>query len=316
MVFPDVRRLHFPRRRLVLKLQNDFLQKRRSSLEAYLRVSITLTPTNLQQADASKEVLRIPEVCRSRDLQAFLSQRTITPANDSKGEVDQGDLVPRKYNSVMVGMRGTMGNDTVLDQFSAAGASLASATADQLYTLPQAAVKEPSTPAEVEAELNAFESRELEPFVKPICEFFLEIFNLKRGHSWLRGRTVAVVLRQLLGGIVERKVREYAKILVQEESITGYINLIKDSIWPADQGAHGRTKIRTDAEKTKSRKAAKVVLATVIPDLAGNIVGKANAQAAGRRISANLNNPQLTTHLAFTLLDELVQVLFGDTRSR
>lgn len=209
-----------------------------------------------------------------------------------------------------------MGNDAVLDQVSAGGASLASATADHLYALPQAAVKEPSTPAEVEAELNAFESRELEPFVKPICEFFLEIFNLKRGHSWLRGRTVVVVLRQLLGGIVERKVREYAKILVQEESITGYINLIKDSIWPADQGAYGGTKIRTDAEKTKSRKAAKVVLATVIPDLAGNIVGKANAQAASRRISANLNNPQLTTHLAFTLLDELVQVLFGDTRSR
>lgn len=204
----------------------------------------------------------------------------------------------------------------MLDHVSPAGATLVSATTDQLCTLPQAAVKEPSNAAEVQAELNAFESRELEPFVKPICDFFLEIFNLKQGHSWLRGRTVVVVLRQLLGGIVERKVRESAKILVQEESIIGYINLTKDSIWPAGQGAPGEAKVRTEAEKTKSRKAARVVLATVIPDLAGNIVGKANAQAASRRISATLNNPHLTTHLAFTLLDELVQVLFGDIRSR
>lgn len=213
-------------------------------------------------------------------------------------------------------MSETMGNDAVLDHISATGATPVSVTTDQPCTLPHTAVKELSGATEAEVELNAFESRELETFVKPICDLFLEIFNLKRGHSWLRGRTVVVVLRQLLGGIVERKVREYAKILVQEESIIGYINLTKDSIWPAGQGAPGAAKTRTEAEKTKSRKAARVVLATVIPDMAGNIVGKANAQAASRRISATMNNPRLTAHLAFTLLDELVQVLFGDPRSR
>ncbi len=37
--YPAVRRLDFPRRRVMMKLQQDFLDKRRSALEHYLRVS-------------------------------------------------------------------------------------------------------------------------------------------------------------------------------------------------------------------------------------------------------------------------------------
>ena len=36
--YPEVRNLEFPRRQMVLKLQKDFLQKRRLGLERYLRV--------------------------------------------------------------------------------------------------------------------------------------------------------------------------------------------------------------------------------------------------------------------------------------
>jgi sorting nexin-25 len=41
--FPPVRNLEFPRRQMVLKLQKDFLQKRRLGLEKYLRVCEQLT---------------------------------------------------------------------------------------------------------------------------------------------------------------------------------------------------------------------------------------------------------------------------------
>lgn len=275
-----------------------------------------LTSSKPQLADASKELLVMPEVCRSRDLQAFLSRHTVRSADESKGKVDESDLVKRLYNSVTDGTRKIIGDDAVLNQALATGQTLESAVTDPIITISQSVAEGPVSATNAKEEVDAFETRELEPFVKPICDLFLEIFNIKRGHSWLRGRTVVVVLHQLLGGIVERKVREYARTLVEEESIIGYINLIKESIWPTRQGTPGEAKVRTEAEKAKSRKAASVVLATVIPDLAGNIVGKANAQAGSRRIFATLNNPRLTTHLAFTLLDELVQVLFGDIRSR
>lgn len=62
--------------------------------------------------------------------------------------------------------------------------------------------------AEVEAELNSYEeaanSKGEAPFIKPICDLFLELFDLNKGNNWIRGRASVVVLQQLLGGTIER----------------------------------------------------------------------------------------------------------------
>ncbi|KAJ5429131.1 PX-associated sorting nexin 13 [Penicillium cf. griseofulvum] len=302
--YPSVRHLEFPRRRVVMKLQKEFLDKRRLALEAYLQ-----------------KLLLLPEVCRSRDLRAFLSQRAILPrkdnARDDEGETK--DLVTRIYNSVADGMDDFLGNFGVLDQLSTAGQNLISAATQQANTttVPDSslAAEDAVTAAEAEAELNAFEDRELEPFIKPICDLFLEAFELNRGNNWLRGRAVVVVLHQLLGGTIERKVRDGARSLVQDDSLLKYLSLARDTLWPG--GVLRKAPPRSVADRLNSRAEATVVLATLIPDLAGNVVGRANAQAAARRIFATLNNQHLNTHLVFTILDEIVLVLFGSTgRSR
>lgn len=274
--YPSVRNLDFPRRRMVMKLQTDFLHRRRIALEKYLR-----------------EVLQIPEVCRSRELRAFLSQSAIAPSTDGPyDQEDKKDIMTRFYNSVTDGMEDILGNIPVLDQLSVAGQNLISAAASQLITMPATISEDPLTAAEAEAELNAFEDRELEPFVKPICDIFLEVFELNRGNNWLRGRAVVVVLHQLLGGTIERKVRENVKSLVQEEAIVRYINLLKDAMWPGGQLPKDK-KPRSVSEKAKSRKEASLMLATLVPDLAASVVGRVNAQAASRRIFATFNNPRL-----------------------
>ncbi|KAJ5466886.1 hypothetical protein N7475_004638 [Penicillium sp. IBT 31633x] len=298
--YPSVRHLEFPRRRVVMKLQKEFLHKRRLALEAYLQ-----------------KLLLLPEVCRSRDLRAFLSQRAILPrkenARDNDGETK--DLVTRIYNSVADGMDDFLGNFGVLDQLSTAGQNLISAATQQATstTAPESslATEDAVTAAEAEAELNAFEDRELEPFIKPICDLFLEAFELNRGNNWLRGRAVVVVLHQLLGGTIERKVRDGARGLTQDESLLKYISLARDTIWPG--GVLRKVPPRSATDRLNSRAEATVVLATLIPDLAGNVVGRANAQAAARRIFATLNNQYLNTHLVFTILDEIVLVLFGSS---
>jgi sorting nexin-25 len=273
--YPSVRHLDFPRRRMVMKLQTDFLHKRRLALEKYLR-----------------ELLLLPDVCRSRDLRSFLSQSAIAPGAKSLGNLeDKQDMITRFYNSVTDGMEDILGNIPVLDQLSTAGQNLLTAATGQLATMPAIVSEDPMTAAEAEAELNAFEDKELEPFVKPICDIFLEVFELNRGNNWLRGRAVVVVLHQLLGGTIERKVRENVKTLVQEDAVLKYIGLLKDSMWPG--GKKKESVPRTAAQKTKTRTEASLMLATLIPDLAGSVVGRVNAQAASRRIFATLNNPRL-----------------------
>lgn len=308
--YASVRHLEFPRRRMVMKLQKEFLRKRRQALEFYLQ-----------------QLLLLPEVCRSRDLRAFLSQSAILPRTDNiTTEADTKDLVSRIYNSVADGMDDFLGNFGVLDQLSTAGQNLISAaTATQGLTSSgpgpghvgssrsiDPLAEDAVTSAEAEAELNAFEDRDLEPFIKPICDLFLEAFELNRGNNWLRGRAVVVVLHQLLGGTIERKVRDGARSLGQNENLLKYISLARDALWP--DGVLRKFQPRAGAEKLKSRAESMVVLATLVPDLAGNVVGRANAQAAARRIFATLNNRHLNAHLAFSVLDEIVLVLFGGAR--
>ncbi|KAL8942730.1 MAG: hypothetical protein Q9216_001478 [Gyalolechia sp. 2 TL-2023] len=318
--YPAIRELDFPRRRLVMKLQREFLRKRRVSLENYLR-----------------ELLRLPAVCQSRDLRAFLSQSAIISKQDTGRDTERRDIVSRIYNSVTDGMDEFLGNVPVIDQLSVAGQNLISAATSQFNAI-SAPTNGPNNnnnadatllpnvdsihTLEARAELEAFDSpttrtsssspvaRELEPFVKPICDLFLETFELNRGNNWLRGRAVVVVLHQLLGGTVERKVRDAFQTLVAEDNVLKYISLLKETVWPGGGPMRREPVVRTEVEKTKSRKEAVVLLGMLVPDAAGNVVGRGNAQAAARRIAAAVNNKRLMAHLVFEVLDEVVGILF------
>lgn len=288
--YPSVRHLDFPRRRVVMKLQSDFLQKRRQALETYLR-----------------ELLQLPDVCRSRELRAFLSQSVIKPGGAYSDELAKKDMMTRLYDSVTDGVDDILGSIPVLDQLSVAGQNLIAAATSQINTLgppmsmvdPAASSSDAATAAEAEAELNAFEGREqmeAEPFVKPICDIFLEVFELNRGSNanWLRGRAVVVVLHQLLGGTIERKLRDHVRALAQQEdAILRHVSMVREALWPGGKAlGEGKTP-RTRAEKTRTRTEASLMLATLLPDLAGSVVGRVNAQAASRRVFATFNNERL-----------------------
>ena len=301
--FPSVRDLDFPKRQAFLTLQKDFLQRRRVTLERYLR-----------------SLLLVPAICRSREFRGFLSQSAIASNGINGTQVDPRDFVTRIYNSVSDGMEEFLGNIPVLDQLSVAGQTLISAASSQVnggdaIDALDPATHDPATAAEAEVELNAYETKELEPFVKPICDLFLETFELSKGKSWLRGRTVVVILHQLLGGTIERKVREMAKAAMEDDALAGYITLLQNVMWP-DGKARPPSVPRSAAEKARTRKEAGLLLDTLIPDMAGSIVGRANAKAASRKIMALLNNQRLNVHLVFTLLDEIMRIVFPETLSK
>ena len=298
--YAAVRQLEFPRRRLVMKLQRDFLDKRRASLESYLR-----------------QLVLLPAVCKSRDLRAFLSHRPIISGGESEQDGGRADIVSRIYSSVADGMDEFLGNVPALDQLSIAGQNLISAATSQFYgSMTTTSTREADSPGivatkEERAELESLDNQALEPFVKPICDLFLEIFELNQSQNWLRGRAAVIVLHQLLGGIVERKMREASDAALSEAKLLGYLSTVKEVMWPNGTLRVSR-KPRSLAERNDTRREASLVLSTLVPELAGGIVGRTNAQAAGRRVFAAVNNARLNDHLVFCLLDETFAVLLNE----
>jgi len=300
--------LEFPKKQMVFTLQKEFLRKRRAALERYLR-----------------DLLTYPAICRSIEFRAFLSQQTIRPLTATNGVgIDRQDFITRIYNSVTDGMEEFLGNVPVLDQLSLAGQNIINAAT---HATPSTSIDHsitsstyadtPAQAAEAQDEISAFESNtksgaegDTTSFIKPICDVFLEVFQLHRGQNWLRGRALVVVLQQLLGGTVERKVRETVRSLTSEESMARYIDLLLTTMWPGGQ-LRTSPPLRTPAEKAASKREAGLVLATLLPDMAGGVVGRSNASKAAKRIHATMNNARLNQHLVYTLLDEVVDIVFG-----
>ena len=304
-LYPATRHLTFPRRRLVMKMQTDFLQRRRVLLEEYLQ-----------------SLLRMPAVCTSRALRAFLSQRPIMARDDVSPREERSDLISKIYSSVTDGMDEFLGNLPILEQLSFASQNIVSAAANQhrgaaipISTGTGRAIGiAPSQ--EAQAELEAFDDQNVVPLVKPVCDLFLEVFELNQSANWLRGRTLVLVLQQLLGGTIERKIREAFHLLVSDDNMLKHLALVKSFFWPGGESFQVRQNQRTDVEKRGSRAEASITLATLLPEVAGGAVGRANAQAAGRRIFAAMNNSRLNTHLAFRVLDEVMAILFPAAKVR
>lgn len=328
--YPAVAQLDFPRRQMVLKLQlqKDLLENRRIGLQKYLRSLLTLA-----------------DVCRSRDFRTFLSQATIPGVKsngliaasdidvlgDSRVSSESKDVFSRIYNSVSDGVEGFIGHLPVLDHISAAGQNLISAATQRASptfgntasgfgsvsvgppTGTFTAMLDPDTAAEAEAELHAFDSKEPPPLVEPVCHAFLELFELNQEANWLRGRAVVVVLQQLLGGTVERKIRSSFRTAMMPDALAGHIRTVAEMILlPAGtEAAGGGGSPRTDEQRKMSKRNAGLMMSMVLPDIVGSVVGRANAVQAARRVVAAVNNRTLNVHLAFTLVDELMDAIVG-----
>lgn len=248
-------------------------------------------------------------------------------SSSATATINTRDFVSRVYNSVTDGMEEFLGNIPVLEQLSMAGQHIISAAAPQLdarVSSSTAVIAKPNSSgnttaaitataitAEMQAELNAAENRgpshdpeftetgpgnEAKSFIKPICDAFLELFDLDKGNNWLRGRAVVLVLHQLLGGTVERKVRESVRTLLAEEQLLRYLEVVDAMLQPDNgkaQGGGSKNNPRNPAEKTWSKQEAGQILSALVPEVVGNVVGRANAQAASQKFLAVLNNSRL-----------------------
>ncbi|KAI9670669.1 MAG: Intermediate filament protein [Alyxoria varia] len=329
--FSFVQGIDFPRRQVVLTLQKDFLKKRRSALEKYLQ-----------------ELLKSPAVCRSLELRAFLSQHAIQPLNSGDhGVIDRRDFVTRIYNSVTDGMEEFLGNVPVLDQLSLAGQNLISAATSastetvegggqdtkallnntgNLTFMPGAVSEDPTIAAEAQAEISALENHpnldsgdpltagrkysRPASFIGPIAAAFSTLFQLKSGNSWLRGRAVVVVLQQILGGTVERRVREtFRSLFLVPDALARHLDMVREIMWP-DGVLRPAPDVRTAREKERSKMEAGEVLSAMLEEAAGGVVGRSTAKEAGKRINRMLCNERLNAHLVFSLLDEIVETVF------
>ncbi|KAJ7103236.1 PhoX domain-containing protein [Mycena belliarum] len=314
--YAHVRSLDFPGKRLVTALSGSFVDTRKVALEKYLQ-----------------NLISIPVVCDSDELRGFLSRESPFIASESQGPVAKGpaafsgNLVRTVYRSVTESIDDMFFGPSMLDVMiqrltrqAAEFAGIVGSGVNDVDLVAQAwnpSEKNPSEAAlmELSGDLKPLEGEtSSSTFSAPICDLLLAVFELNKTNNWLRRQAVVIILQQVLGGTIERKIRENVKALLEESRIMVFVNLFRNGLWPG-----GKLKPpsvpRTAEEKLKTRDEANRKLSSLVPDLAANMIGRSNARRGARRIFAVLQNRRLNQHIAYTIVDEVFSALFPESNA-
>ncbi|KAJ7751186.1 PhoX domain-containing protein [Mycena maculata] len=312
-----VRNLDFPGKRLVTALSGSFVDTRKVALEKYLQ-----------------NLISIPVVCDSDELRGFLSRESPFVASEHQGTAVKGpaafsgtDLVRTVYRSVTESIDDMFFGPSMLDVMiqrltrqAAEFAGIVGSGINDVDLVAQAlnaSGKNSSEAAlmELSGDLKPLEGEtSTSTFSAPICDLLLAVFELNKTNNWLRRQAVVIILQQVLGGTIERKIRETVKGLLEESRIMVFVNLFRNGLWPG-----GKLKPpsvpRTADEKLRTRDEANRKLSSLVPDLAANMIGRSNARRGARRIFAVLQNRRLNQHIAYTIVDEVFSALFPESNA-
>ncbi|ANB14223.1 Mdm1p [Sugiyamaella lignohabitans] len=277
--FAGVRKLDFPRKRVFLKFQpKTLVDARRVALEKYL-----------------KELLKMPDVCQSKAFRLFLSSETFSVDSLAPSTADSGS--PHGSPSLS---SSALSFDSQDDSIS---------NSSRRRAIPSILVETDSGLADEVAATKATTGRN--QFIQPICNLFIEVFGIDAGDNWLRGRAVVVVLQQLLGGTIEKKVRDVVSSLTSVKSVTDVIQTVRNSVWPGGSLKKSAPP-RTASEKIKTRHDAMILLQQLIYNASARVIGGSSSRYAARHLFSMYQNQILNTYLVFSLTDMLLKELFPE----
>ncbi|EJD54877.1 hypothetical protein AURDEDRAFT_51264 [Auricularia subglabra TFB-10046 SS5] len=292
-----VRSLDFPGKRLVGTVSPAFVEARRAGLERYLQ-----------------SLIAIPAVCESDELRAFLSRHNhngsttgtasalATPSTPGPAAAN---FVRTMYRSVAGSLDDMIFGPSMLDVMlqrlvrqAAARAGIVGAGAGD-----ESLVARSVAPDALAGEGEGGETA-TSAFSAPICDLILAVFELNKENNWLRRQAIVVILQQVLGGTIERRIRDMTRTYLDEDHVMGYLSAFQSNLWPG--GVLKPPSVpRTADEKAQTKEAAHRKLSTLMPDIAANMIGRSNARRGARRIFNVMQNRRLNQHIIYLVIDEV-----------
>ncbi|WFD36069.1 tRNA (guanine-N(7)-)-methyltransferase (tRNA(m7G46)-methyltransferase) [Malassezia cuniculi] len=159
---------------------------------------------------------------------------------------------------------------------------------------------------ELQEERKTSQSR----FTEPICDLLVELFDLKQRVDWLRRNAIMLVLQVVLGGAIERVIRDATTRLVNDSSIRALASSLTNALWPGGARFASRPRpIPTPKERLDTWLRMHHALHAIVPAYTESVVGRDSARSGARKLLLIAQNQRLNKHLVYTILDILVDEL-------
>eukprot|EP00835_Amoeboradix_gromovi_P001596 NODE_76_length_23341_cov_0.477498.p3 type:complete len:1013 gc:universal NODE_76_length_23341_cov_0.477498:6605-9643(+) len=132
-----------------------------------------------------------------------------------------------------------------------------------------------------------------------ISDLILELFDLQE--SVFRKHAVSVILNQIFGGVIEKKLLESVQRLCSEEMILFYLDTLKDKLFAVQA-----------SETVCKSEETRIKIELLFPEIFGGFLGRNNAFKAAGRVFDSFQNDILNLNLITTILIELTKELFPE----
>ncbi|KNC96238.1 uncharacterized protein SPPG_08392 [Spizellomyces punctatus DAOM BR117] len=318
--FPIVQRLDFPSKVLkgIMKLKKDFVENRRVALDDYLQSIMKYTDicqsSELRRFICHEHVAKLLTVRSSilsdrrpkRSLLKNLLQNADESTDAAHRDPQRNDGAPLSSPSIFP----SEGNDAGFR--SGLLARPPSKSEPSISPTINSSAYSPAPSSTTGEVLPAASTTDA------IFDLFIELFELREKNNWFRRQAVGLVLQQLFGGTVERKVTENLRWMVSEDNIAFYLTHLRETFWPNAASFYSppvsspSKQDRTPANKLRTKTAAQSKLSSLLPELLGGMVGRKNARKGANRLWAVFQNRRLNQQLAYSLLDEVWGIVFPE----
>lgn len=281
----EVSDLKFPKRTMFKLQQKQIVDIRKAELAEYLQ-----------------KLLEIPQVCSNRAFRSFLSSENFNLSKNQSFE-ENLTLKGKHSNADLIASTFYQG---ISNRFNSRPNRLGK---ELPTTTPKTNEEITRNISEMEREIRSFDEKGV--FVKPIVDIILTIFKLRHSKSWLRGSALLVILQQIFGTTIEKKIHELVNQFEKEENILDVLEMLKGVIFP-----NGKFKdppiVRSNFEKASTRDESKFLLSVFMNENFSTIFGVSNTKYGFTVLFNALQNNFLVKHLVYEVFDEIVLEMFPE----
>ncbi|KAJ2551941.1 tRNA (guanine-N(7)-)-methyltransferase (tRNA(m7G46)-methyltransferase) [Coemansia sp. RSA 1933] len=156
-------------------------------------------------------------------------------------------------------------------------------------------------------------------FIDPLSDLFVEVFGLKNRRNWLRRQAISILLRHIVGGTVERRVRDMVGSTVRDAQIGGLVANLRSTLWPSDPrtlvpGPFQGFSQRTDLQRQEAARDARARILWFLPRVLAGMVGKKNARDGASLLADVVQHPIPNLNLILHVFDVLVAAIFPEIK--
>ncbi|KAJ2735152.1 tRNA (guanine-N(7)-)-methyltransferase (tRNA(m7G46)-methyltransferase) [Coemansia sp. BCRC 34962] len=266
------------------------VEPRRRGLEAYLQGLL---------ADA--------RACGAPALRRFLSSAE-PPADGADGSGGGGGWMQRICQTVGEDISGVTGAESMLEIIvQELGAQVAMQQQEHQQHQHQHQQHQPGPEAAAAA-----------AFVDPLSDAFVEVFGLKTRRNWLRRQAISILLRHIVGGAVERRVRDAVAGAVAAPLAAGALASLRGSLWPAPCGGVALKfqgfAPRSPEQAAETAKRARAQVLWYVPRVLAAMVGRKNARDGASLLIGAVQTRRPNLSLVLALLDAVVAAVFPEIK--